>query len=126
VLQTKLGNRLPRLLLIAVVDCDGCASGDVGLAALACRIRVGVVGGVVVLDLRRVLLLLGGYRLVGKFFDTWIGHGCSGVRECWEGGLSLMFVVAVLMRGCSSTTEPQVRFMRNVNVHLAVNAGPSE
>jgi hypothetical protein len=64
-LQSELGNGLASLLLVARVDSDRGARGDVGFALLA----LGLVAGVFLLDLG--VLLLG---LIGKLFNAWVGH----------------------------------------------------
>jgi len=68
VLQAELRNGLACLLLVAVVDSNGCASGDIGLACLARVIRV---AAIIVLDLGGGGLL----GLVRKLFDARVGHG---------------------------------------------------
>jgi hypothetical protein len=70
VLQSELGDGLASLLLVARVDSDRGARGDVGLALLA----LGLVAGLILLDLD--VLLLG---LVGELFNAWVGHvgGCG-------------------------------------------------
>ena len=64
-LQSKLGDGLASLLLVARVDSDRGTCGDVGLALLSLRL----VAGVLLLDLG--VLLLG---LVGELFNAWVGH----------------------------------------------------
>jgi hypothetical protein len=70
VLQSELRDGLASLLLVAGVDRDRSALGDVGLALLA----LGLVAGLILLDLD--VLLLG---LVGKLFNAGVGHfdGCD-------------------------------------------------
>lgn len=63
VLEAELGNGLPGLLLVAGVDGDGGASGDVGVNLLITR-----VGGRVI-DLDNLLL-----RLVNELLNSWVGH----------------------------------------------------
>jgi hypothetical protein len=71
VLQTKLGDGLASLLLVAGVDSDGGALGDDSLA-----LALGLVAGLILLDLD--VLLLG---LVGELFNAGVGHdvGCGGI-----------------------------------------------
>lgn len=66
VLQPQLGDGLASLLLIAGVDCDRGAGGDVGLSAL---LALRLVAGFLLLNLD--VLLLG---LVGQLFNAWVGH----------------------------------------------------
>jgi hypothetical protein len=67
VLQAELGNGLASLLLVAAVDSDRGARGDVGLALLALALRLLI--GLLLLDLD--VLLLG---LVGELFNAGVGH----------------------------------------------------
>jgi hypothetical protein len=71
VLQTKLGDGLASLLLVAGVDSDGGALGDDSLA-----LALGLVAGLILLDLD--VLLLG---LVGELFNAGVGHdvGCGEI-----------------------------------------------
>lgn len=66
VLQAELGNGLASLLLVARVDGDGGAGGNAGITGL----------GLGVADLLNVL----GDLLIGKLFNTGIGH-CEYVGE---------------------------------------------
>lgn len=69
VLQAELGDGLARLLLVPVVDGDGSACGDVGLAGLGLGL-----GALVGLDVD--VLLLG---LVDELFNTGVRH-IRGIR----------------------------------------------
>jgi hypothetical protein len=62
VLQAELGDGLASLLLVPVVNGDGSACGDVGLASLRLVVRLG-------LDVD--VLLLG---LIGELFNTGVRH----------------------------------------------------
>ena len=64
VLQAELANGLAGLLLVPVVNGDGSACGDVGLAGLRLGVRVASLN----LDVL--------HGLVGDLFDTGVGHFC--------------------------------------------------
>jgi hypothetical protein len=69
VLQTELANGLAGLLLVPVVNGDGSACGDVGLAGL--RLRVRLAG----LDLDVL------HGLIGDLFDTGVRHCVVGIGD---------------------------------------------
>lgn len=75
-LQAKLRNRLPSLLLVPRVDGNGAARGNAGLAAL---LNIRVVAGACVLDLSALLV-----GLVGELLDTWVRHSESKIRRLRE------------------------------------------
>lgn len=114
-LQAELANGLAGLLLVPVVDGDGSACGDVGLAGL--RLGVRLAG----LDVDVL------HGLIGDFFDTGVGHFVCRIGDFAENEVSSLSLLTVREAGrieqefCARDFAPAVSRDTMSSISLTLN-----